>query len=211
MSPRITRRTALQGIAAATSLPAFDRSSLLAAPKPEAPLEEFRYDQVSILGTRQLQQRDNVLGILMGFNEDSLLYPFRAMSDTTGKPVPGTSLPGWYQWYPNYDFHHDAGGLAPGHSFGQWVSALCRFYAQSKFDDPTGNTQLAERATRLNRLLGECIGPGYFAKTVFPAYSYDKLVCGIKDLHSLADDKTAFATLDRITDVCHRLRSPGGR
>ncbi|WP_263381231.1 glycoside hydrolase family 127 protein [Granulicella arctica] len=200
MSPRVTRRTALEGIAAALSLPAFDHSYFVTQLRPEAPLEEFRYDQVSILGTRQIQQRENVLNILTGLNEDSLLYPFRAMSDTVGRPVPGTSLPGWYQWYPNYDFHHDVGGLAPGHSFGQWVSALSRFYAQSKFDDATGNTQLAEQARRLNQLMAECIGPGYFVKTVFPAYSYDKLVCGLKDAHCLADDKTAFAILDQITD-----------
>ncbi len=197
---RITRRTALQGIAAA-SLTAFERSALAALPKPEAPLEEFRYDQVSVLGTRQLQQRENVLAVLNSFDDDSLLYPFRAMSDTTGKPTPGTSLHGWYGWLPNYDSHHDTNGLAPGATFGQWVSALSRFYAQSKFADAPGDTHLAERSLRLNKLLAESIGSGYFEKTLFPAYSYDKLVCGLMDTHRLAGDATAFATLDRITDA----------
>jgi len=198
MSTRITRRTALQGIAAAASLNAFERSSLAALPRSEAPLEEFRYDQVSILGARQLEQRANVLGVLTGLNEDSLLYPFRAMS---GKPAPGVSLQGWYEWLPNYDFHHDAAGLCPGATFGQWMSALSRFYAQSKFGGASGDAQLGERAMRMNRLLAESIGEGYFAKTIFPAYSYDKLVCGLMDAHRLADDKTAVTTLDRITDL----------
>ena len=194
----ITRRTALQGIAAAASLIALDRSSLAAPLMPEVPLEEFRYDQVSILGTRHLQQRENVLAILTGLNEDSLLYPFRAMS---GKPAPGVSLPGWYRWIPDYDYHHDPEGLAPGHSFGQWASALSRFYAQSTFGESTDEPQLAERAIRMNRLLAGSIGPGYFAKTLFPGYSYDKLVCGLMDAHRLAGDKTAFTTLDQITDM----------
>ncbi len=200
MNRRVTRRTALEGIAAVLSLPILDHSYLIAPLTLDAPLEEFRYDQISILGKLQLKQRENVLAILTGLNDDSLLYPFRAMSETAGKTVSGTSLPGWYQYYPHYDFHHDTGGLAPGHSFGQWVSALSRFYAQSKFGNGTGDTHLAEQAKRLNQLLGECIGPGYFAKTVFPAYSYDKIVCGLMDAHRLADDQAAFALLDHVTD-----------
>jgi len=144
MSTRITRRTALQGIAATSAISAFERSSLAVLPRSEAPLEEFRYDQVSILGARQLEQRANVLGVLTGLDEDSLLYPFRAMS---GKPAPGVSLQGWYEWLPNYDFHHDAAGLCPGATFGQWMSALSRFYAQSKFGDASGDAQLGERDT----------------------------------------------------------------
>ena len=100
MSPRITRRTALQGIAAAAVVPPLDRSYFFAPLKPDAPLEEFGYDQVAILGARQLRQRENVLGILTGLNEDSMLYPFRAMSDTAGKSIPGTSLPGGISGIP---------------------------------------------------------------------------------------------------------------
>jgi DUF1680 family protein len=198
MNPRITRRTALQTIAAASALAALDQSTFAALPNSEAPLEEFRYDQVSILGTRQLQQRENVVAVLTGLNEDSVLYPFRAMS---GKPAPGVSLQGWYEWLPNYDFHHDASGLCPGATFGQWTSALARLNAQSKFDRPAGDSRLAECATRLNHLLAESIGEGYFARTIFPAYSYDKLVCGLMDAHRLAGDPAAFAALDRITDL----------
>lgn len=197
MSSRITRRAALQGIAAAASFTAFDHSSLAALGNPDAPLEEFRYDQVAVLGTRQLQQRENVLSVLASLNDDSLLYPFRAMS---GKPAPGASLRGWYEWLPNYDFHRDTGGLAPGATFGQWTSALTRFYQQSRFGDVAGDAQLAERPLRLNKLLAESIGSGYFEKTLFPAYSYDKLVVGLMDAHHLADDATAITTLDRITD-----------
>jgi hypothetical protein len=201
MNIRITRRTALQGIAAASAITALDRRAIAALPSSEAPLEEFGYDQIAITGTLQSQQRANVTGVLMGLDEDAVLFPFRAMSDTTGKPAPGVSLAGWYEWLPNYDFHHDASGLCPGATFGQWVSALSRLYAQSKSDGGAGDARIAERAVRLNRLLAQFTGEGYFAKTIFPAYSYDKLVCGLKDAHRLADDKTALATLDRMTDL----------
>ena len=197
MTPRITRRTALQGIAATASLATLNGLSFAEIAKYEAPLEEFHYDQIAVLGERQLEQRENVLSVLNSFNDDSLLYPFRAMS---GKPASGTSLHGWYAFLPNYDSHHDTEGLAPGATFGQWVSAFARFYQQSQFEG-AGDANLAERATRLNGLLSESIGSGYFEKTLFPAYSYDKLVVGLMDGHRLTADKTAFATLDRITDL----------
>jgi hypothetical protein len=201
MSAHVTRRDLLRtGIAslAASALP-LPRLFADVAAASQPPLAEFRYDQVAILGARQLAQRENVTSVLMGLNEDSLLKPFREMSASPGSvAAPGASLGGWYEWKSDYDFHHDTVGLAPGATFGQWTSALARLHAASKFTG-TGDAAIGDRAIRLNRLLGEAIGPGYFAQTRFPAYSYDKLVCGLMDAHRLLADPAALPVLDRVT------------
>jgi DUF1680 family protein len=196
----ISRRALLFGAAAASAsalAPSRTWPLLITetSPAPQAPpLEEFNYDQITILGDRQLAQAANVRSVLLGLDQDSLLKPFREMA---GQPGPGTSLGGWYAWNPMYDFQHDAPGFAPGHSFGQWLSAMARLHAAS------GDPALREKALSLNdqlaRILTQPDFRGYFAQTRFPAYSYDKLVCGLMDAHRLAGDPSALATLDRVT------------
>ncbi len=197
MRKSLSRRELLRtGISIAASasipLPIFG-----AAPNiTEKPLDEFGYDEVQVRGARQKSQLENVTTILMGLDEDSLMRPFRAMA---GKPAPGTSLGGWYEWKPDYNYHHDDAGLAPGSTFGQWTSALCRLYAGSKFGDAPGAAELQQRAMRLHALLRESIDPGFFAQTRFAGYTFDKLVCGLMDGHRLLNDPAAFPTLDAVT------------
>ena len=49
--------------------------------------------------------------------------------------------------------------------------------------------------------MGEAISGDYFEKTRFPAYSYDKLVCGLIDSQKFAGDADAFATLGKVTEI----------
>ncbi len=162
----------------------------------ERPLEEFGYEQVTVRGDRQVAQINDVSAVLMGLDEDSLLKPFREMA---GQPGPGVSLGGWYAWNPTYDFHHDVAGFAPASTFGQWVSAMARLHAGSNSAGRAGQTGLAERALRLQGLMAKTISPEYFAKTRFPAYTFDKLVCGAMDTHRLLGDGMAVETLERLT------------
>jgi hypothetical protein len=127
----------------------------------------------------------------MGLSDDSLLMPFRKMAGTA---APGMDLGGWYEYLPDYDYRHGDAGLAPGATFGQWVSALARMYAV------TGEEALRERVIRLNGLLGETISTRYFAANRFPAYCFDKLVCGLMDSARLARDPGAYATLEVVMD-----------
>lgn len=188
----------MQGVAAAASWTLLQRSSLATdfVRPEETPLGEFGYEQVSVRGEQQIAQRENVSTVLMGLDEDSLLKPFREMA---GMAAPGASLGGWYEWKPDYNYHHDDAGLAPGSTFGQWMSGLARLYAGSTFDGRPGRTDMAERVTRLNGLLSGSIAPAYFARTRFPGYTFDKLACGLMDGHRLLGDGTAFRTLDRVT------------
>jgi DUF1680 family protein len=163
---------------------------------PTDALREFAYSAVTVNDAGAAAQRANVTSTLMALDEDSLLKPFLGMA---GKPAPGATLGGWYEWNPDYDFHHDQPGFAPAHCFGQWMSAMARLSATA--GPGPEKDALRQRAQQLRARLAEAISPGYFAQTRFPAYSYDKLVCGLMDMHRLAGDPEAFATLDRVTQA----------
>ncbi len=157
-----------------------------------APLAEFGYADVALASAPQEQQLVRSHAVLMALTDDELLRPFRLMA---GKDAPGRDIGGWYRYDPNYQVGKDDAGFAPAHCFGQWVSALARGYAI------TGSAETREKVLRLNQLLGEAISGDYFDKTRFPAYSYDKLVCGLIDAHAFAGDPQAFAILDKVTDT----------
>lgn len=166
--------------------------STLAGATTPRPLEEVGYGQVTLKSAPHLAQMENTHAVLMGLSDDSLLMPFRKMA---GLPAPGEDIGGWYQYRPDYDFHHDDAGLAPGSTFGQWISALARMHAI------TGDPAARDKVLRLNRLYAQIISTEFYAKTRFPAYTFDKLVCGLMDAHRLVGDKDAFAILDRTTDA----------
>lgn len=89
--------------------------STLAGATTPRPLEEVGYGQVTLKSAPHLAQMENTHAVLMGLSDDSLLMPFRKMA---GLPAPGEDIGGWYQYRPDYDFHHDDAGLAPGSTFG---------------------------------------------------------------------------------------------
>jgi DUF1680 family protein len=156
------------------------------------PLGEFGYSDVALASGLHDRQLTGSHAVLLGLGDDELLKPFRMMA---GVDAPGRDIGGWYRYDPNYQVGKDDAGFAPAHCFGQWVSALARGYAI------TGAAETREKVLRLNRLLGEAISGDYFEKTRFPAYSYDKLVCGLIDAHTFAGDPEAFAILDKVTDT----------
>lgn len=160
-----------------------------------APLEEFEYGQIAVTSELHQAQLQHCVSVLMGLNEDSLLKPMREMG---GQPAPGADLGGWYNYDPNYDYRTFDAGFAPGATFGQWVSALARAYAI------TGSPELRAKVLRLNQLYAASILDGFYEKNRFPAYCYDKLVCGLIDSQRWASDPDAFAILQRTTDTALR-------
>ena len=155
-----------------------------------APLAEVAYGDVAIDSAPHQAQLANTQEVLMSLSEDSLLKPFRQMA---GQPAPGEDLGGWYNYDPDYDWHRDDAGFAPAATFGQWVSALCRYHAI------TGSQAAREKVLRLNRLYAATVSGSFYEKNRFPAYCYDKLLLGLIDSQQLAGDRTAFAVLDRTT------------
>ena len=193
---RVSRRTFLQSaaLASAASVARFPGFALArAADVPSsAPLEEFGYGDVSLDSPLHEEQLRQTHAILMDLSEDALLKPFRAM---IGQPAPGEDLGGWYRYDPNYDWHTFDAGFAPSATFGQWVSALARAYAI------TGSRAAREKVLRLNRLYAQVIDGEFYENNRFPAYSYDKLVCGLIDSHQYAGDPDALSILQKTTDT----------
>jgi DUF1680 family protein len=177
---------------AACLLPNFHISGPIpgfAAAISSPPLEEFGYGDVTLASDLHEKQLAETHALLMGLNEDSLLKPFRQM---VGQPAPGEDLGGWYQYAPDSRDYFEV-GFAPGCTFGQWVSALARSYAIQR------SPETREKVLRLNRLYAKTIAGDFYENTRFPAYTYDKLMCGLIDSHQYAGDPDAFAILDETT------------
>ena len=193
----ISRRQFLQSsslVAAAAVIPLRlpgQTAAFESASSPNA-LQEFGYADITFAAGPQDDQFSETQGVLLRLEDDALLKPFRLMA---GRPAPGRDIGGWYRYDPDFNPRGGDAGFAPAHCFGQWVSALARGYAV------TGSQDMREKALRLNGLLGDLITAEYFEKTRFPAYSYDKLVCGLIDSHQFAGDPNAFEILDKVTAI----------
>ncbi len=167
--------------------------SLTSAAPAQRPLDEFTYAEVALASELHERHFRESQAVLMSLSDDSLLKPIRQMS---GAPAPGDDLGGWYAYRPQYDYHSDNWeGFAPACTLGQWISALARGYAIN------GSHETRERVLRLNQLLAKELTSSFYEKNRFPAYFYDKIVCGLIDSHQFAADPTAFALLSRVTDL----------
>jgi hypothetical protein len=152
----------------------------------ESSLSEFAYGDVKL---NDNLQRDQTLGVLMELSDDAMLKPYRKRA---GQDAPGAELGGWYAEDPAWGHGHSA-GFAPGHAFGQWVSALSRGYAA------TGNSAYRDKVHRLLDGYSATVTPAFYQNFRFPAYTYDKLVCGLVDARLTGYD--SWPLLDRTTDA----------
>ena len=177
------RRTVLKYgalCAAAWGMPRTARSD--AAAIPATPLSQLGYAQVQLApGPLERQVRENHR-LVLGLDENSLLRPFRLRG---GLPAPGEELGGWY----------DTWGFAPGATFGQWMSALARYYAI------TGDAPTKAKLDRLVHGYAATVDAQgrFYRHNRFPAYTYDKLVGGLVDARQLAGNDEALSTLRRTT------------
>jgi DUF1680 family protein len=178
--------------AAGMAMPVRSFAETIASTTTLPPLRQFDYGDVQLASDLHEQQLKETHHVLMGLSDDSLLKPLRQMS---GLPAPGEDLGGWYHYDPDYVWGKDTPGFAPSCAFGQWVSALARYYAI------TGDPASRDKVLRLNRLYARTISGDYYEKNRFPTYCYDKIVCGLIDAHKYAGDPDAFAILERTTDT----------
>jgi DUF1680 family protein len=178
----ITRRELLRrgllagGVALSPKSFAGESSQTIAA------LAELEYGQVQ-LGESPLERqvRENHR-ILLDFDDDALLYPFRKRA---GQAAPGHDLGGWY----------GSDDFCPGAHFGQWLGGLARYYAI------TGDTTTRDKVGRLVRgfaATAEAYGR-FYRHYRFPAYTYDKLTQGLIEAKRFAGDADALAALQRAT------------
>src|SRR5215469_16006643 len=199
MSVRIDRRSFLKtasatavGAYAAHALPiraAANDKSLVAV---SLPLSTFPYADVQLLDGLMKRQFDENHARFQNLDDDRLLKVFRQVA---GLPAPGEDMGGWYDLtgfsLEGNDFH----GFIAGHSFGQYVSGLARAYAV------TGSDATRTKINRLVKGYGETLDPKakFFVDYRLPAYTYDKLSCGLIDAHEFAHDPMAMDIHEKLT------------
>lgn len=198
MASFFNRRTFLKatsasaaGVYAASVLPAWATSDpgLIAI---STPLTTFAYSDVQLLGGPMKRQFEENHERFLHLDDDRMLKVYRQVA---GLPAPGEDMGGWYDLtgfsLEGNDFH----GFIAGHTFGQYVSGLARAYAV------TGSEETRAKITRLVKGYGETLDAKakFFVDYRLPAYTYDKLSCGLIDAHEYAHDPMAMDIHERLT------------
>src|SRR4051794_14200044 len=156
------------------------------------PLNTFAYADVQLHDGPMKKQFEENHARFQNLEDDRMLKVFRQVA---GQPAPGEDMGGWYDLtgysLERADFH----GFIAGHSFGQYVSGLARAYAV------TGDEATRAKINRLVKGYGETLDPKakFFAGYRLPAYTYDKLGCGLIDAHEYAHDPLAMDILEKLT------------
>ncbi|HET9088183.1 MAG TPA: beta-L-arabinofuranosidase domain-containing protein [Acidobacteriaceae bacterium] len=192
---RPSRRSFLQGSAAAAGAALLSRRSFAARTVPNAvptKLAQFHYADVELLEGPMLDQFNSNHTFFLALDEDMLLKPFRQRA---GLPAPGEDMGGWYSWSKDFDPPRNMTGYIPGHSFGQYVSGLARAYAV------TGHKPTQAKVQRLVHGFARTVTPKFYVDYPLPAYIFDKTNCGLIDAHQFAEDPRALAVLGHATDA----------
>jgi len=198
MPSGVDRRTFLKatsataaGACAASILPAWavaDKSLVAVS----TPLTTFAYADVQLLDGPMKRQFEENHSRFLNLDDDRMLKVFRQVA---GLAAPGEDMGGWYDLtgfsLEGNDFH----GFIAGHTFGQYVSALARAYAV------TGSEPTKAKIHRLVKGYGETLDPKakFFVDYRLPAYTYDKLSCGLIDAHEYAHDPMAMDIHEKLT------------
>jgi uncharacterized protein len=198
MGSSMNRRTFLKATSAtaggayvASVLPAWamQGKNLVAV---STPLTTFSYAEVQLLDGPMKRQFDENHSRFQHLDDDRMLKVYRQVA---GLPAPGEDMGGWYDLtgftLEGNDFH----GFIAGHSFGQYVSGLARAYAV------TGSEETRAKINRLVKGYGETLDAKakFFVDYRLPAYTYDKLSCGLIDAHEFAHDPMAMDIHEKLT------------
>ena len=156
------------------------------------PLATFPYSDVQLLDGPMKQQFDELHTRFLNLDDDRLLKVFRQVA---GLPAPGEDMGGWYDLTGFSLTRNDFHGFIAGHSFGQYVSGLARAYAV------TGSESTRAKINRLVKGYAETLDPKakFFVDYRLPAYTYDKLSCGLIDAHEFAHDPMAMEVHEKLT------------
>lgn len=155
-------------------------------------LSELPRGDVLLLDGIAQKQAAQTLEALLRMDEDALLRPFRAAA---GLPVGPHGLGGWYDASPDFAPPINMTGYIPGHSFGQYVSALARAYAG------TGDARARAKVDRLIAGFAPTITSAFYQQYPIPAYTYDKIVVGLIDAHAFGENREALKLLAPATDA----------
>jgi uncharacterized protein len=198
MLSRLSRRSFLKTAGTATAaayaarvLPlqaSSDRGTIVV----HTPLTTFDYSQIELLDSPLKRQFEENHSRFLNLEDDRLLKVFRQVA---GLPAPGEDMGGWYDLtgfsLERNDFH----GFIAGHSFGQYLSGLSRACAV------TGSEPTRAKVNRLVKGYAETLDAKakFFVDYRLPAYTYDKLSCGLIDAHEFAHDPIAMDVHEKLT------------
>lgn len=193
-------KTASSLAVAAYALPVAALARTAARARASAPadlLEEFGYGDVQLAPGLPHEQFEHTQRVMLRMDIDSLLKPYRLRA---GLPAPGPGMGGWYDLVSDTERAQNKDpygghGFAPGHAFGQWISALARGYAAS------GNPDARVKVAKILAAYEPAISGRFYANFPYPAYNYDKMVCGLIDAHSYCGLESALPLLHRTTDA----------
>ena len=143
-------------------------------------LNTFEYDGVALLPSRFQEQVARAREVYFGLSNDDILKGFRREA---GLPAPGNDMGGWC-------------AKTSAVIFGQLLSGMARL------SRATGDDALRDKAIALCEGWRETIGPDGDAK-MWP-YAWEKLVCGLVDLHRYAGYAEALAILAETTEWAAR-------
>lgn len=188
----MNRREFLKSSAALSAAAASPRTLHALASTPAAPMRQLDYSQVQLLDSPLRTQFDYNHAFFLALDNDRLLKPFRQL---TGMPAPGEDMGGWYSPSPDFDPPKNFTGYVPGHTFGQWVSALSRMYAA------TGDKATQQKVHALLTGFAPTVSPKFYANYCLPCYTFDKTMCGLIDAHQFAHDPIALDILGHATDA----------
>src|SRR5215469_14428732 len=173
-------RTSAMVAGSAAVLPSAPAWALPSAEVAISPtLSVFEYSQVQLLDGPLREQFVHNHDLFLHLDEDALLKPFRQRE---GMPAPGPDMGGWYDNADNFNPPENFHAFIPGHSFGQYLSALARAYAV------TGDQPTQEKVHRLVRAFAATVEPSgkFYVDYHLPAYTFDKTSCGLIDAHEFA-------------------------
>jgi DUF1680 family protein len=188
----MNRRDFLKSTAALSAAAASPRTLRALAPTPAAPWRQLDYGQVQLLDSPLRTQFDYNHALFLSLDNDRLLKPFRQL---TGMLAPGEDMGGWYSPSPLFDPPKNFTGYVPGHTFGQWVSALSRMYAA------TGDKATQQKVHELLLGFAPTVSPKFYEHYCLPCYTFDKTNCGLIDAHQFARDPIALDILGHATDA----------
>jgi DUF1680 family protein len=161
-----------------TTLDSRDPAMKRAAVTPT--LNAFEYEGVTLLPSRFQEQVARAREVYFGLPNDDILKGFRREA---GLPAPGNDMGGWC-------------AKSSAVIFGQLLSGMARL------SRATGDDALRDKAIALCEGWRETIGPDGDAK-MWP-YAWEKLVCGLVDLHRYAGHEEALAILAETTEWAAR-------
>jgi uncharacterized protein len=143
-------------------------------------LTAFDYDGVTLLPSRFQEQVERAREIYFNLPNDDVLKGFRR---DVGLPAPGNDMRGWC-------------ARSSAVIFGQLLSGMARL------SRATGDDALRDKAVALFEGWEATVGPDGDAR--MDAYAWEKLVCGLVDLHRYAGDDRALPALTASTEWAAR-------